>query len=142
MRDQRTRYGWVLRVDAGEEIVGVLRDFAAREGVRCGQVSALGAVGEVELGYFVRATGEYVRRSFHGEYEILSLTGNLSELDGAPFPHCHIVIGGPDFAACGGHLFRAVVTVTCEAQIVSDPGVLRRVRHPGSAFSPIEPAGG
>lgn len=139
MKHQRTRYGYVLRLDPGEEIVASLRAFAKEQGVRNGLISGLGAVGESELGFFVRATGEYVTRVFAGEHEIGSLTGNFSELDGEPFPHCHIVIAGADFVAHTGHLFRAVVTVTCELQLVTDPAVLRRVRRPELGFNPLEP---
>ena len=138
MNWQTTRYGYVLRLDAGEEIVTCLQSFAEARGVRAGLISGIGAAGECELGYFVRATGQYVRRRYEGEYEIGSLTGNFSELEGRPFPHCHVVLGGDDFAACTGHLFRAVVTVTCELHVVTDPGVIRRVRRTDLGFNPLE----
>ena len=138
MEFQRTRYGYVLRIDTGEEIIASLTAFAAEQGVRAGLISGLGAVGEAELGFFVRETGTYVRRTFPGEHEIGSLTGNLSELEGKPFPHCHIMIAGPDFVAYTGHLFRGVVTVTCEVQVVTDPGVVRRVVRPELGFNPLE----
>ena len=137
MEYQRTRYGYALRLDPGEEIVSSLASFAAREGVRAGMISALGAVGETELGFFIRETGTYVRRTFPGEHEIGSLTGNFSELEGQPFPHCHVVIAGPDLVAHTGHLFRGTVTVTCEVQVVTDPGILRRVRRPEAGFNPL-----
>jgi uncharacterized protein len=137
MEHQRTRYGYALRLDPGEEIVTSLAAFAQTEGVRAGMISGIGAVGEVELGFFVRSSGTYVRRTFEGEHEIGSLTGNFSELDGRPFPHCHILIAREDFVGWTGHLFRGTVTVTCEIQVVTDPGTLRRVR--GSAgFNPLE----
>jgi predicted DNA-binding protein with PD1-like motif len=142
MKSQRTRYGHVLRLDPGEEIVGTLRAFAGAEGLRGGFISGVGAVGETELGFFVRGTGEYVRRTFTGEHEIGVLTGNLSELEGEPFPHCHIVIAGDDFVAHTGHLFRGVVTVTCEVQIVTDPDVHLRLKRPDLGFHPLEPRGG
>ena len=137
MESQRTRYGWALKLDAGEEIVTTLAAFAERESVRAAAISALGAVGDPELGYFVRSTHEYVRRSFPGEWEIGCLTGNFSELEGRSFLHCHVVIGGPDFVAWTGHLFRGVVTLTCEAQIILDPGVLHRVQRPDLGFNPL-----
>ena len=140
MRAQRTRYGFVLRLDPGEEILETLATFARRERLACGAISGLGAVGEVELGFFVRATGQYVTRSFSGEHEIGSLTGNFSDLDGEPFPHCHAVIAGEDFAAHTGHLFRGVVTVTCEVHVITDPDAMRRVRRPDLGFNPLEPA--
>src|SRR5437867_9996961 len=137
MQSRRTAYGWALRIDPGEELIQSLTRFAQANGVRAGLISGLGAVGEAELGFFVRETGTYVRRTFTGEHEILTLTGNFSELEGAPFPHCHLILAGDDFVAHGGHLFRGVVTVTCEAQVVSDPGVFKRVKRPDLGFNPL-----
>jgi predicted DNA-binding protein with PD1-like motif len=130
MQHQRTRYGYALKLDSGEEIVGSLTAFAADQSVRAGAISGIGSVGETVLGFYVRATGAYARRTFHGEHEIGALMGNFSELDGKPYPHCHIQIAGEDFVAHTGHLFSGLVTVTCEIQVVTDPGVMRRVREP------------
>jgi len=138
MQSRATRYGYALRLDPGEEIVASLQRFAAAQGIRAGLISGIGAVGETDLGFFVRATGTYVSRTFSGEHEIGALSGNFSELDGAPFPHCHILISGEDFVAHAGHLFRGVVTVTCEVQVVTDPGILRRVRRPELGFNPLD----
>ena len=142
MKAQRTRAGWVLRIDAGEEIVTTLRAFARAKGIRSGLISGLGAAEDIELGYFVRTSREYVTRRFEGEWEIGALTGNLSELEAEPLPHCHAVIGGRDFAAFTGHLFRGVVTATCEVQILTDPDVMRRPSRPDLGFNPLEPEGG
>lgn len=138
MQQQRTAYGWALRLDRGEDIWESLRAFAEREGVRAGLISGLGAVGECELGFFSHATGAYARRTFAGEHEIGMLTGNFSELEGRPFPHCHIVIAGEDFVAHTGHLFRGVVSVTCEIQVVTSPAALRRASRPDLGFNPLE----
>lgn len=140
MKAQRTRYGFVLRLDAGEEIRGTIAAFARREGLRCAALSGIGSARDVELGYYHRTRGEYVRQRLEDEVEILALTGNLSELEGAPFPHLHVVVAGSDFAARGGHFFQGVVSVTCEVQLVTDPGVLTRVRSADGDFSPLEPA--
>jgi len=138
MQFQRTAYGYAVKIESGEEIVSALGDFARQAGVRAGLISGLGAAADCELGYFVRPTREYVRRTFAGEHEIGALTGNFSELDGQPFPHCHAVIAGRDLVAWTGHLFRGVTTVTCEVQVVTDPGVLRRLRRPDLGFNPLE----
>ena len=142
MQSQKTTYGWALVLERGEEVFGALREFAETRGVRAGTISAIGAVTDCELGCFVPADATYVRRRFQGEYEIGALTGNFSELDGRPFPHCHVVLGGADFVAYTGHLFRAVVQVTCEVNVVTDPGVIRRVQRPDLGFNPLalEPA--
>jgi predicted DNA-binding protein with PD1-like motif len=138
MQHQATSYGYALRLDSGEEIVAGLRDFARRQSVRAAALLGLGALGECELGFYVRGTGSYVRRAFTGEFEIGSLVGNLADFEGEPFPHCHVVIAGEDFVAHTGHLFRGVVSVTCEIQVIRDPGVLRRVRRPEVGYLPLE----
>ena len=45
----------------------------------------------------MRGTRDYIRRTFTGEHEIVSLTGNFSELEGRPSPHCHLIIAGDDW---------------------------------------------
>jgi len=137
VESRRTRYGHVLRLDPGEEIVESLTAFADRESVRGGFISGIGAVGETELGFFAPDRKTYVRRTFTGDHEIGSLTGNFSTLDEKPFPHCHVVIAGGDFLAYAGHLFRGVVTVTCEIHIVTEPDAIRRMRIEGSGFVPL-----
>lgn len=139
MKAQAVRYGYIVRVDPGEEIVATLTAFARARGLKSGLVSGLGAVNLAELGFFVRATKTYVRHTFEGEFEILAMTGNLSELDGEPFLHAHLLLSADDFQAFGGHLFRGVVSVTCEAQLVTDPLTMRRVRRADLGFNPIEP---
>lgn len=64
MEQQRNRNGYVIRIDAGEEIVESLARFAAGEGVRAESISGIGAASDPELGYFVRESREYVRRVF------------------------------------------------------------------------------
>lgn len=139
MRTQRMRWGWTLRLDRGEEIVESVRAFAEREGIRAGILSAIGSVGEADVGFFDPSSGGYETRRFEGDHEIGALTGNLSELEGKPFAHCHVVLAGRDLVAYTGHLFRGVVTVTCELQIVTDPGVLSRSARPDLGFNPLDP---
>ena len=53
VRWQSTRYGYVLKLEAGEEIVTALRAFAMERGIRAGAFSGIGAAGACELGYFI-----------------------------------------------------------------------------------------
>ena len=137
MQAKRMAYGWTLRLEAGEEIVSALAAWAAREGVRSGLISGIGAVGETELGFFERASRTYVRRHFRGEHEIGALNGNFSELEGKPFPHLHMILAGDDFVAYTGHCFRGVVTVTCEIQVVTDGSVVTRLARPDLGYNPL-----
>jgi predicted DNA-binding protein with PD1-like motif len=135
---QRTRFGYVLRLDRGEEILESLARFATEQGVRSGWISGLGSVTDPELGYFLRDSKSYEKRRMNGEFEIGALTGNFTEIEGKPFLHCHVVLGDRTFAATAGHLFHGTVSVTCEVSVVTDPTALRRVRRDDLGFHPIE----
>ena len=105
---------WFLRIDKDEDLFKSLEDWAAKEGLKSGHLSGIGALKNCELGFYHLADKHYDRKLFPEEAELLSLDGNLSFLDSKPFFHIHTVLGGEDFRAYGGHLFSAVVAVTCE----------------------------
>ncbi len=48
------------------------------------------------------------------------------------------MIAGEDFVAYTGHLFRGLVTVTCEVQVILEPTPFPRVRRPELGFNPLE----
>jgi predicted DNA-binding protein with PD1-like motif len=105
---------YVIRLDAGEKIVATLLSLCERDGIGSGFFNGLGAVGETELGHFDPATGDYSWVKLSGAYEIVSLYGNITVVDGKPFIHAHASLGDKTFAVRGGHLREAVVSATCE----------------------------
>lgn len=117
---------YLLRLDPGTEIVGALAAFAAGHKLGSASVAGLGAVSACELGYFDRAAQTYLRRQFREELEIASLTGNLAQVDGKPFWHCHAVMSDREFRCVGGHVFSAVVGASAELTIVAGTAVVRR----------------
>jgi predicted DNA-binding protein with PD1-like motif len=114
MESRQTESGYLVRLVPGEEVIGSLTGFLKRHAVTSGALSGIGALTDVELGYFQRRNSIYIRRVVHGEWELLSLTGNVSRAEGEPFVHAHVVLSDEQFQMTGGHLFRAVVTVTAE----------------------------
>ena len=82
------------------------------------------------LGYYELATRTYTRKTFAGDYELVNLTGNFSQVERQPFPHCHVTLGGPDFQTISGHLFQGRVAITCELSVTPFPVTLPRTRHP------------
>ena len=127
----------VVRIDKGEEICAKLLELAEREDIRLAGVYGLGASNDVTLGVFNPRLKQYKSVRYTTDYEIASLTGNLSRQDGKPYLHLHAVIGNPteqqdmhDFptgVTYSGHLNAAVVSATCELVIdVIDGEVGRR----------------
>ena len=113
---------YLVRLDRGVDIPTAIMDLAADQRVDAGLVTGIGAGYDWKLGYFDRSAREYRSQTFGGEWEILSLTGNIAIKEGRPFAHLHVVLGGQDFRTVGGHLFEGRVGATCEVSIRKLPG--------------------
>ena len=59
----------------------------------------------------------YIKKEFKDEFELTSLTGNITTKNDAPFVHAHVTISDEDCNAYGGHLFAATITATCEIML-------------------------
>lgn len=105
---------YVLRIQRGEEIVGSITKLLHEQDIRAGTISGIGAASNVKLRYYSVEEQKYHSMSFEGAFEIATLTGNISVVDGKSWPHLHIVLTDTDYKAFGGHLESAVVGVTCE----------------------------
>ena len=128
----------VARLDKGEEIHEQLRLIALKENIRLASVSALGAVDDATLGVFVVSEKRYHADRFTGDMEIVSLTGTVNTMDGEYYAHLHMgvsTVGGRMF---GGHLTRAVVSITCEMVIRIIDGTVDRKHHPDPGVNLLE----
>lgn len=117
----------VIRIDKGEEIISKLSKVCVDENIRLASVSAIGATSDFTVGVFDTATQKYKANIFAGaDYEIVSLAGTVTTKDGAPYIHLHMSAAGEDGTMVGGHLNRAVVSVTCEMVIDVIDGTVER----------------
>ena len=116
----------VARIDRGEEILAELKKIALAENIRLAQVRALGAVGDFTVGVLYTAEKQYHANSFSGDWEIVSLVGNITRMDGEYYAHVHMSAAGVDGSVVGGHLNRAVVSATCEMFISVLDGTVER----------------
>ena len=114
------------RIDRGEEILEELKKIALAEDIRLAHISALGAVGDFTVGVFHTAEKQYHARRFTGDWEIVSLVGNITRMDGEYYAHLHMSAGGADGSVVGGHLNRALVSATCEMFITILDGTVER----------------
>ena len=107
----------VVRMDKGEEIVEQVKQVALKENIKLAQVSALGATNDFEVGLFDTQKMQYLPNHFTGDHEIVSLTGTINTMNGEYYSHLHMSAAGKDGSVVGGHLKRAVISVTCEMVI-------------------------
>ena len=82
------KYGetYVLRLEIGEEIITQLKKFCKGLEIESGKVNGIGVVRNAIISYFDLASMEYLHREFMGNMEMTSLMGNISFMEGEPFP--------------------------------------------------------
>lgn len=88
----------------GSDIMEAIRDAAADLSIYAGFFSVIGALSSVDLAYYDQKEKVYRQRSFEGEFEIASCTGNISLKDGQRFVHAHIALADKNYNLFGGHL--------------------------------------
>lgn len=120
----------IVRIDRGEEITEQLRTVAEKEAIRLAAVEALGAVNDFTVGVYNVAEQKYYSNRFQGAYEIVSLTGTISTMDGKFYQHLHMSAGDDKGVVFGGHLNSAMVSATCEMVIRVIDGMVERAKDP------------
>jgi len=116
----------LARIDRGEEIQEQLREIALKEHIRLASISALGAINSFTAGVFNTETKTYASNHFQGAFEIVSLTGTITTMDGEYYAHLHISAGDASGKVFGGHLNAATVSATCEMVITLIDGQVDR----------------
>lgn len=104
----------VARLEVGEEVIASLSDIAEREGVTFAEVSGIGAADDIAVSVYDVKAQKYFDNEFREPMEITSLSGTVTEMNGAPYIHIHATAGRADGTVIGGHLKRAVISATCE----------------------------
>jgi len=117
----------IARIDKNEEILESLKSLAQKESINLAEVSALGAVRSFTVGVFKTEGKIFSPNTFTGEYEIVSLTGTVTTMNGEFYAHIHMSAGDEHGNVFGGHLSEAIVSATCEMVItIIDGSVDRR----------------
>jgi len=117
---------FVVRIARGEEIIHTLTQFCKEQDIRAGSVTGIGATNDAKLYYYDMEKQEYLEKRFQEAYEITSIMGNISLVNGEPFCHLHIILGDSKYQTFSGHLHSANVSVTCEIIIDVLDGELQR----------------
>ena len=100
---------YIVRIDRGEEVLDKLNEFIKETDVKAASITGIGACSEVELGVYSVKKREYIKNKYEGEFEILSLIGNITQDGEEPYIHLHIMIS--DGMVLAGGLTFGVVTL-------------------------------
>ncbi len=119
---------YAIRLELGDEILSQLIALCEREKIGAGFFNGLGAAQEVELAHYSLPTKEYTPLKLTGQFEITSLHGNVSTMDGKAYIHSHISVVDDKFNTSSGHLRAAVISATCEIFLMALDGRLPRAK--------------
>ena len=108
---------YFISLDRDEYINKTLLDISNKELIKSGWISGVGAMHEIEVGYFDIDKKDYVRKFFSGDFEILNISGNISIKEGSRFIHTHVTFSDINFKVFGGHLFDAKISAAGEFMI-------------------------
>jgi len=121
----------VLRIDKDEEFVSVMKEIVKKLNIESGLFFAIGAVKSVIISFYDHQTKTYIDKQIDQDMEVLSLNGNISYIYGEDevVVHSHIVLSDKDFGVIGGHLKKAIVSVTLETFIIPISDRIERVMN-------------
>ena len=114
MEYRRFEDTYIVRLDPEEEILTQLMLVAEKENIMLAEISGLGALKELEISVFDTKEKAYYNNTYAEAMELLSLTGTVTCMDGKPYLHVHATAGDGTGKAVGGHLKKAVISVTGE----------------------------
>ena len=121
MRYIKDGASYIVRIDRGEEVLDKLNEFIKETDIKAGTITGIGACSEVELGVYRVKKREYIKNKYEGEFEILSLNGNITRDGDKPYVHLHIMISDGLVKGAGitvgGHLNKCIISCTCELRI-------------------------
>ena len=118
----------IARIDRGEEVLAQLKVIALKEDIKLASVRALGATDDFTVGVFKVEEKKYYANHFTGDFEIVSLTGTISTMNGEYYAHLHMSAGDEQGRVFGGHLNEARISATCEMVIEIIDGQVDRLR--------------
>ncbi|MBQ4073340.1 MAG: DNA-binding protein [Clostridia bacterium] len=103
----------IVRMQKGEEVISSLLALIDKLDIKSGRVSGIGATDNVTIGVFNANTKEYTKNCVREDMEILSLSGNLSRMNGKPYAHIHGSFASLD-RVYGGHVNEIYISATAE----------------------------
>ena len=137
LHEQNGQRTFALVFDTGDEAMAGLVEFAKTNELAASQITAIGALRDVTLGYFDWESKKYKKIAVNEQVEVLSLIGDVALKDGKPAVHAHLVVGRSDGTTRGGHLIEAHVRPTLEVILVESPAHLCKQFDPESGLALI-----
>lgn len=126
MKFKQIRDTYFIRLERGEKIIETLKDFCAKNRIKCGYFFGIGALGEVELAHYIVENKKYTSKALKQPLEIINMSGNITAMNKEIYLHCHITLSDEEMKAIAGHLKEGVISATCEVILVKLGAAIER----------------
>ena len=103
-----------LSIDKNEYINTSILKVCEENDIKFAWINGIGAIFNPEVGYFDNSEKNYKKKTFNGNFELVSLIGNMTYKEGFPFIHTHITFTDISYRAFGGHLFDCKIAAAGE----------------------------
>ena len=126
MNSTKVEHMIYVSLDPGDFINQSLTQVAIQNNLKSGWINGIGAIHNIELGFYNLDTKSYSRKYFTDDFELTSLIGNISIKENNPFIHSHITFSDKFYKLSAGHLFDAQISAAGEFIIFTSPNSIVR----------------
>ena len=131
---------FVLMFETGDEIVSGLEQFAKKNKVAGGQITAVGTLSDLALGHFDWKNKRYKKSlEIREQVQVLSLAGDIADDKGRPRVVCHVTVAKQDGSILGGHLVQGHVRPLLEVIVMEASQFYQRRYDHDSGLALLRP---
>ncbi len=136
--EQTKQYGVIF--SQGDEALSGLQAFAEKYHVTSAHFTAIGAVNGATLAWFDPQRKMYKKIPIDGQFEVISMIGDIALYQGKPTVHTHMVLGAADGTTRAGHVLDAYVSPTLEVMVTDDAIAMQKRFDPETDLTLIDPS--
>lgn len=133
---------FILALKPGENLFEGILQCANDANLKSASISGLGGLDDVSVAYYNLNTKEYQTKLFNGMYELISMNGNITFVEGKRFIHIHAAIGTDTYDVYGGHIMDAIVNPSAEITIIPLADKIERAYDAGTGLKLMCPIPG
>lgn len=123
-----TRASHLLVLDAGDDVLSKLKEFAKQKSIEGASFMGIGAFQKATVAWWNLDSKEYEPIPVDERVEVLSITGSVARSGNDVKIHAHVTLGRRYGPAIGGHLLSAEVNPTLEIFLTDHGTRLERRR--------------
>ena len=131
----------VLACDKDEDPIDAVTAALDEHRVHAAAVTGVGALRSARLGYFDPQQRDYLPIDVAEQVEVVSLLGDVAEVDGRAALHLHAVLARRDGSTVGGHLLGGRVWPVLEVVVTEVAAKLAKRYDPETGLMLLGPRG-